>query len=164
MFRHNDVINQMKASATWMQTESQPLGHCAACDHTRSLRQRNNKKRSYWSNEEKEKWIEYYFERETAGAKNRGEDAEAAIWQAQEDTEAAEHVALMTREFEKIFHQMMVAKRDSLSEIPSSNDGEDEKAEADEDTLHGQLSEDDEPGWVIGTIPNMVQQLMERCR
>jgi hypothetical protein len=70
----------------------------------------------------------------------------------------------MTREFEKIFHQMMVAKRDSLSEIPSSNDGEDEKAEADEETLHGQLSEDDEPGWVIGTIPNMVQQLMERCR
>jgi predicted N-acyltransferase len=35
----------------------------------------------FLSNEEKEKWIEDYVERETAGARKRVEDAEAAVQQ-----------------------------------------------------------------------------------
>jgi len=40
----NDVIEQMKARAAWRQQESEPLGHCVACDPKRTLWQRNNKK------------------------------------------------------------------------------------------------------------------------
>jgi hypothetical protein len=36
----------------------------------------------FFSNEEKEKWIEDYVERETAGARKQVEDAEAAVQQA----------------------------------------------------------------------------------
>jgi len=35
----------------------------------------------FLNNEEKEKWIEDYVERETAGARERVEDAEAAVHQ-----------------------------------------------------------------------------------
>jgi hypothetical protein len=50
-----------------------------------------------------------------------------------------------------------------LSDVASSDneeDGEDED-DHDEDTGHGKLSEDDEPGWVIGTIFKAVQYHME---
>jgi hypothetical protein len=59
---------------------------------------------------------------------------------------------------------MMVVIRDSLSDIPSSDDGEDGEDEDDEETEQGQLSEDDEPGWEMGTINQTVQQHMERFR
>jgi len=58
----------------------------------------------------------------------------------------------------------MVAIRDSLSDIASSNDGDDGDDEDDEKTAQGQLSKDDEPGWVMGTITKTVQQRMERFR
>jgi hypothetical protein len=48
-------------------------------------------------NELKEKSIEHYVERETAGARKRVEDAEAAIRLEQGDTQAAENIGLMTR-------------------------------------------------------------------
>jgi len=44
----------------------------------------------FLSNEEKEKWIEDYVERETAGARKRVEDAEAAVQQEQDDMTQAE--------------------------------------------------------------------------
>jgi predicted N-acyltransferase len=44
----------------------------------------------FLSHEEKKKWIQDYVERETAGARKRVEDAEAAMWHEQKDTEAAE--------------------------------------------------------------------------
>jgi hypothetical protein len=97
----------------------------------------------FLSNAEKEKWIEHYVERETAGARKRVEEAEAAIRQEGEDTVAAENAGLMTRESEKLFHDIIVALGDSLSDIASSyyrDDGEDEDVEA---TEQGQLSEDD---------------------
>jgi len=55
----------------------------------------------------------------------------------------------------------MVAIRDSLSDLASSDNGEDGDDEDDEETELGQLSEDDEPGWVMDTISSMVQQRME---
>ena len=43
---HNDVIKRMKARAAWMQRECEPLGQCTACDPKRSLRPRNDAKRT----------------------------------------------------------------------------------------------------------------------
>jgi len=44
----------------------------------------------FLSNEEKEKWIEDYVERETAGARKRVEETEAAVQQEQDDMTHAE--------------------------------------------------------------------------
>jgi len=61
-----------------------------------------------------------------------------------------------------MFEELMVPIRDSLSDLASSNDQEDGEDEDDYQTEQGKLSGDDEPGWVMGTITNTVQQRMER--
>jgi hypothetical protein len=71
---------------------------------------------------------------------------------------------LTSREPEKTFEEMLVAIGDCLSDLPSSDDGEDREEQDDEETEQGNLSEDDEPGWVMGTITKTVQQRMERFR
>ena len=73
-------------------------------------------------------------------------------------------MGLTDGEPEKTFQEMMVAIGDGLSDLASSNYGEDGDDEDDEETEQGQLSEDDEPGWVIGTMTKMVQQRLERFR
>jgi len=75
----------------------------------------------------------------------------------------AEIAGLTPREPEKTFEEMMAAIGDSLSDLASSDDGEDGEDE-DEETELGKLSEDDEPGWVMGTISKTVQQRMESFR
>jgi len=60
---------------------------------------------------------------------------------------------------------MLNAIGDSLSDLACSDneeDGEDEDIE--DDTELGELSEDDEPGWVMGTISKSVQLHMESFR
>jgi len=59
---------------------------------------------------------------------------------------------------------MLVAIGDSLSDLASSDNGVDGEDEDDEETEQGKLSEDDEPGWVMGTITKTVQKRMERFR
>jgi len=103
-------------------------------------------------------------ERETAGARKRVEDAEAVVQQEQDDMTHAAIVGLTSREPEKTFEEMLVAIGDSLSDLASSDDGEDGEEEDDEETEQGNLSEDDEPSWVMGTITKTVQQRMERFR
>jgi len=115
----------------------------------------------FLSNEEKEKWIEGYVEREAAGARKRVEDTEAVVQQEQEDMTQAEIVRLMSREPEKTFEEMLVAIRDSLSDLACSDHGEDGEDEDDEESEQGKLNDDDEPGWVMGTITKTVQQHME---
>jgi len=58
---------------------------------------------------------------------------------------------------------MLNAIGDSLSDLASSEDEEDraDKDDHEEDTEVGKLSEDDEPGWVMGTISKTVQHHME---
>jgi len=73
-----------------------------------------------------------------------------------------EIVGLTTREPEKTFEKMTVAIGDSLGDLPSTDDGEDGKDEDIDETEQGTLGEDDKPGWVMGTITQMVQQHMER--
>jgi len=114
----------------------------------------------FLSNEEKETWIEDYVERETAGARKRVEDAEAAVQQEQDDMVHAEIAGLTSREPKKTVEEMMAAIGDSLSDLASSDDGEDGEDE-EEETEQGKLSEDDEPGWVMGTITKTVQRRME---
>jgi len=64
------------------------------------------------------------------------------------------------------FEEMLNAIGDSLSDLVSSEDEEDGEDEDDdeEDTGHRKLSEDDEPGWVIGTISKTEQHRMESFR
>jgi hypothetical protein len=50
------------------------------------------------SNKEKDKCIEYFVERETAGARKRVEDAEAAVQQEQENMENGENAGFTNRE------------------------------------------------------------------
>jgi len=58
---------------------------------------------------------------------------------------------------------MLNAIVDSQSDFASSDNDEDAEDEAeDEDTEQSNLSEDDEPGWVIGTISKTVHRRMER--
>ena len=74
----------------------------------------------------------------------------------------AEIAGLMSRKPDPTFEDMLVAIGDSLSDLASSDDGEDVEDEGDEETAQGKLSKDDEPGWVMGTITTTVQQSMER--
>jgi len=73
----------------------------------------------------------------------------------------AEIAELTNKEPEKSSEEMMVDIGDSLSEVACSDDGDDAEDE-NEETEHTKLSEDDEPGWVMGTIPKTVQQRMVR--
>ena len=118
----------------------------------------------FLSNQEKEKWIEDYIERETARAGKRVEDAEAAVQQEHCDMMHAEIAGSTSREPENTFEEMLVAIGDRPSDLASSDDGEDGEDEDDEETEQGKLSDDDEPGWVMGTITKMVKQSMERFR
>ena len=102
--------------------------------------------------------------RETAGARMRDEDAEAAVQQEEEDMNHAEIAGLTTQELKQTFDEMMLPVGGSLSDLASSDEGEDGEDEDNEETEQGKLSEDDEPGWVMGTITKMVQQRMERFR
>jgi len=73
----------------------------------------------------------------------------------------AQIVGLTSRDPEKMFEEMLVAIGDCLCDLVCSDDGEDGEEEDDEDSQQGNLSEDEEPGWVMGTITKPVQQGME---
>jgi len=61
---------------------------------------------------------------------------------------------------------MLNATGDSLSDLVSSDDEEvgEDKDDDEQDTGHGKLSDDDEPGWVMGTITKTVQHHVESIR
>jgi len=120
----------------------------------------------FLSNEKREKWMEDYVERETAVAKKRVQDAETGMMQEQEHMENVEKGQSTTTEPEIAFEEMLNAIGDSLSDLASSEDEEDGEDEDDdeEDTGQCKLSEDDKPGWVMGTIFKIVQHCMENFR
>jgi len=148
-------------------SEAERVGALGALRSLRSkkkLAAEKQRETHFLRNEEKEKWIEDYVERETAGARKRVEDAEAAVQQEQDDMTHAEIAGLTSREPEKTFEQMLVAIGDSLCDLASSDNGENGEDEDDENTEQRKLSDDDEPGWVMGTITKTVQQRMESFR
>jgi len=108
--------------------------------------------------------MEDFVERETSGARQRVEDAEAAVQQEQNDMTHAELAGLTSRKPGKTFEKTLVAIGDSQSYLGSSDDGQDGEAEDDEETEQGKMSDDDKPSWVTGTITETVQQRMETFR
>jgi len=132
------------------------LGAFCSLQSIQKLAAKKQRQTHFLSNEEKEKWIEDYVERETAGARKRVEDAEAVVQQELDDMQNAENAGLTNRELETPFEEMMVAIGDSLSDLASSDNGEDGEDEDDEETEQGKLSEDDTPGWVMGRITKTV--------
>jgi hypothetical protein len=140
------------------------LGPLRSLRSKKKLAAEKRRETHFLSNEEKEKWIEDYVERETAGAGKRVEDAEAAVQQEQDNMPHAEIAGLTSREPEKTFEEMLIAVGDSLSDFASSDDGEDGEQEDNEETEQGNSSEDDEPGWVMGTITKTVKYRMGRLR
>jgi hypothetical protein len=120
----------------------------------------------FLSNKERETWIEDYVQRETAVARKRVQDAEKALMQEQEHIENVEKGRSATSKPERTFEEMLNAIGDSLSDRVSSEDEEDGEDEDDdeEDTRHGKLSEDEEPGWVMGTISKPEQHRTESFR
>jgi len=139
------------------------LGALRSLRSKKKLAAEKKQETHFLSNEEKEQWIDNYVERETAVARKRVEDAETAIEQRQEDMSNVEKAGLTTREPERTFEEMLNAIGDGLSTLASSDNEEDaEDEEEDDDTERGKLSEDDEPGWVMGTISKLLQCRMER--
>ena len=74
------------------------------------------------SNEEKEKWIEDYVERDTAVARHRVEDVETVIMQELTDMTTAESPGATTRTPETTVEAMANVIGDSLSYLAISND------------------------------------------
>jgi len=141
----------------------QSVGALRSLRSKKKLAAEKKRETHFLSNDENEQWIEDYVERETAVARKRVEDAETAIEQRQEDMSNVEKAGLTTRESEKTFKEMLNAIGDSLSDLASSDDEEDADDEEEEDHIEqGKLSEDDEPGWVMGTISKSVPRRMER--
>jgi len=120
----------------------------------------------FLSNEETEKWIEDYVERETAVGRKWVDDAVTAIQQVQDDMRNAEKVALTTTKSETTFEEMLNSIGNSLSDHASSDDEEngDDKDDEVGYPAGGELSEDDEPGRVMGTISKLVHYYLERFR
>ena len=114
------------------------------------------------SNEDQEKWTEEYVGGATAGTRKRAEDTEGAVQQQQGEIRQAENARLMSREPKKTFWETLAASRDSPSDLTSSDNGADRTHEDDRATEQGQLSNDDEPCWVMGIIAQMVRQRMLR--
>ena len=140
------------------------LGALCSLRSRKKLAAEKRRETHFSTNEEKEKWIEDYVERETAGARKRVQDAEAAVQQEPDDMTQADIAGLTSREPEKTFEEMLVAIGDSPSDLASSDDGEDGEDDDDEETQQGKLSDDDEPGWVMGAITKTVQQPTESFR
>jgi len=116
------------------------------------------------SDEQEEKWIEGYVVRDSVVARKRVEDSEAPNKQEQEYMGTAENKGLTTKQPKNTFQKMMVAIRDSLSNLARSDHRDDGEHDHDDETEEGKLSKDDEPSCVMGTISRTVQQRMGRFR
>jgi hypothetical protein len=139
------------------------LGALLSLRSKKKLAAEKRQKTHFLSNEEKEKWIEDFVERETAVGRKRVQDAETAIMQHMMTAENGGATALKPQ---TTVEEMFNAIGDSLSDLPSSDDeqdGEDEEDDED-DTELGKLSDDDDPGWVMGTITKTVQYRIESFR
>ena len=80
--------------------------------------------------------------------------------QEQEHMRNIEKARSTTTKPDTALQEMLNAIADSLSDLASSEDEDDDEDYSD----LGKLSEDDEPGWVMGTISKTVQHCMESFR
>jgi len=86
--------------------------------------------------------------------------------QEQEHMRNVKKARLTTTKPATTIEEVLNAICDSLSDLASSEDEEDGENEDDdeEDTELGKLSEDDEPGWVMGSIFKTLLHRLESCR
>jgi hypothetical protein len=99
-------------------------------------------------------------------ARNEVQDAETVMMLEQHYMGNVQKGRLTITKPEISFADMLYTIGDSLSELESfedEDDGEDEDDD-EEDSGHGKLSEDDKPGWVMGTISKTVQHYMQSFR
>jgi hypothetical protein len=83
-----------------------------------------------------------------------------------EDITTAANAETTTSQSETTFEETLNEISDSLSDLASSDDepeGEDEETD-EENTELGNLSDDDEPGMVMGTITSTVQRRLNSFR
>jgi len=139
----------------------QALGALCSLGYKKKIAAEKRWETHFLPNEENENWIQDYVGREAAGAGKGVEDAEAAVQQEQDDMKHAEIAGLTIREPKKTFEEMMVGIGNILSDLASSDDGEDGEDEADGEAEQSKLSKDDEPGWVMSTITKTVHQGMD---
>jgi len=120
----------------------------------------------FLSNKENEIWIHDYVDRETRLARKGVHAAGTAIMQEQDHKRNVEKGWCTTTKPGTTFGEMLKDIGEGLSDLANSKDEEDREDENDdeEDTVLGKLSEDDQPGWVIGTISKTVQHRMESVR
>ena len=175
-FRAGKYSKSMKQSRRWCHTATKgksgleaeqvrALGALRRLWSKQKLSADKRRETHFSSNEAKETWIKDHVERETAVARKWVQNAERLIMQEQEKIWNVENTRLTTTKPEKTLEEMLNAIGDSLSDLACSDneeDGEDEDIE--DDTELGELSEDDEPGWVMGTISKSVQLHMESFR
>ena len=141
----------------------QALGALPRLRSKKRLSAVKSRETNFSSNEEKDKWIEDYVDRETSEARKLVHDADTAIMQEQDHMGNVEKAQSTTTRPETTLEEMLNAIGDSLSDLASSEiemDGEDVDDD-EEDTELGKLSEDDDPGWVMGNISKTVQHRME---
>jgi len=98
------------------------LGALRSLRSEKKLAAEKRQETHFLSNEEKEKWIEDFVERETAVARKRVQDAETAIMQ---DVRTAENGCATTGKPETTFEEMLNAIGDSLSDLARSDDEQD---------------------------------------
>jgi hypothetical protein len=102
-------------------------------------------------------------EREATVARKRVHDAKTGMMEEQEHMGNVEKGPSTTTKPEISLEEMLNAIGYSLSDLARSEDGEDGEYEDNykEDTGHGKLTDDDEPGFMLGTISKTVQHRME---
>lgn len=109
-------------------------------------------------NNQKEKCIDDYVDRETALAKKRVQDTEIPIMEVQEDLRYAQMAGSTTRKPKQSFREVLNTIGDNLSDfahLDNENDVEDNADNGDDPDL-GKLTEYDEPGSGMGTISKTV--------
>ena len=157
--------HQVKEGKCGLEAESvRALGPLRSLRSKKKLAAESRHETHFLSNEEKEKWIENYVERESAVARKGVPDAETVIMQEVKDITTTESTGGTTRKPVTRFEEMLNAIWDSLGNLATSDDEQDGEDEEDdkEDTKLRKLS-GDEPGWVMGTISKKVQYCMESC-
>jgi len=95
--------------------------------------------------------------------RQRVQDAEAGIMQALKDLTTTESTGATTRNSNTLLEEMLNAISDILTDLASSNNeqaGKDEEQDVEVSEL-GNLNDDDEPGWVMGTFSITVQHPIE---
>jgi len=117
----------------------------------------------FLSKQGKDQCIENHLDWETAVVRQKVEDAETAIKQELEDMRNAEEAGVTTRKHQTTYEETLNAIGDYLSDLASSDNGNEWEFEDEyeEDPELGKQSDNDEPGWVMGTLSKTVQYCVE---